>query len=162
MRKFLVSLAMLLALIKQCFADPIPAQHQQAFNLLQIIVPIAINYAWNFAILGFTLHELGVMIGLRFALFILTLTVLGFVIDFVTYFLTLSLGFGFGFGFIFWVIFAGLMLFLLAFSLTKVFFKLSERRCAIAGAIYAIASNPAIGILFVLPLLSKFSLFPPL
>jgi len=148
MRKILLILVTVFLTIGLCSADPIPPDYNS--GILQIIAPIALNYVWNFAILAFVLHRI-VKVNLRFALFILILTVLGLLADLISLIVCLKLPSWIGFTF--WILFAGIVLFALSFSLAKTILKVSTRFCTIAGIVYAIFSHPIIGIKLILPVL---------
>ncbi len=148
MRKILLTLITALSTIGLCSADPIPPDYSS--STLQIIAPIALNYVWNFAILALVLHRV-VKINLRFALFILILTVLGLLADLMS--LIVGLKLPSQINFTFWILSAGIVLFALSFSLAKTILKISTRFCTIVGIIYAIFSHPIIGIKLILPIL---------
>ncbi|GEM_PF-7063294 len=143
MRKILLILVIMLSTIGLSSADPIPSDYSS--NTLQTIAPIALNYVWNFTVLAFVLHRV-VKIGLRFALFILTLTILGLFADLMSLIICIGLKLPSWIGFPFWIIFAGIVLFVLFFLLAKMILRISTKFCTIAGIVYAIFSHPIIGI----------------
>jgi hypothetical protein len=74
----------------------------------------------------------------------------GLIIDTVTFFLKVEAGF------LEWILIVGILLFALSYSLTKLFYKLSNKKCTISGVVYAIASRPLIGITLIIPILARF------
>ena len=133
-----------LVLLNPCLADPIPAPPAHV-----VFIPLLVNYLWNFLILGVVFTSFGIKVkSKRFPLFILVLTLAGLVIDIVTFFLKTS--------FLEWILIVGILLFALSYSLTKLFYKLSNKKCTISGVVYAIASHPLIGITFLIPILARF------
>ncbi|MBC7115284.1 MAG: hypothetical protein PWR13_65 [Archaeoglobi archaeon] len=163
-----ISLMMFLiasAVTGPCLADVIPVPPPPVHvKIIQLAVPILINYLWNFVILGAIFSSFGIRVrSRRFFLFILVLTLTGLIIDVVTLILavgatiTLKLNLFFE-----WIFIVGFLLFLLSFSLTRLFYKLPRRKSIISGLAYAVLSHPIIGITFIIPLLAKFNLVPPL
>ena len=139
-----------LVLLNPCLADPIlvPPAHV-------VFIPLLVNYLWNFLILGVVFTSFGIKVkSKRFPLFILVLTLAGLVIDTVTFFLKTS--------FLEWILIVSILLFALSYSLTKLFYKLSNKKYIISGVVYATASHPLIGITLIIPILARFSLFPSL
>ncbi len=160
----IVGLISLVSLIEPCFADPIPVPPPPTHIVfIQLTTPILINYLWNFTILGVLFHYFKVRIrNKKFALFVLALTFLGLFIDGLSYILALTFA-TLNFPPIFiWFLFAGILLFVSAYSLTRLLYKLPKRRCCVLGIVFGIASNPIVGITFIVPILARFSLLPPL
>ncbi len=160
----MVSLISLISLIEPCFADPIPVPPPPTHIVfIQLTTPILVNYLWNFTILGVLFHYFKVRVrNKKFALFILALTFLGLFIDGLSYALALTFAtLNFPPNFM-WILFAGVLLFIPAYSLTWLVYKLSKRRCCVSGLVFGIASNPIVGITFIVPILARFSLLPPL
>ena len=159
MKYIKMSLILLTALIalKPCFADPIPVPPSPTHVVfIQLTAPVLINYLWNFVIIGAILNSFEIKVkSRRFFLFVLVLTLTGLIIDVATFFLRAD-------NFLGWILVAGISLFVLSFSLTKLFYKLSRQKCIISGLVYAVASHPIIGITFIVPILARFSLVPPL
>ncbi|WP_456330247.1 hypothetical protein [Archaeoglobus sp.] len=159
MKRVVLMLLMVLIILKPCLADPIPAPPPPRHVMfIQLIFPILINYLWNFLILG-TIFSLLFGIEVRskkFPLFVLTLTFAGLIIDMITFILKI------GFNFLGWILVAGASLFAISFILTRLFYQLPKKKCAISGLTYALASHPVVGITYIVPVLAKFSLMPPL
>ena len=153
-----ISLMFLIAsvVINPCLADPIPVPPPPMHVMfVQLAVPILVNYLWNFVILGAIFNSFGIKVkNRRFLLFILVLTLTGLIIDVATFVLKADPNF---FG---WISIVGLLLFLLSFSLTELFYKLPRQKSVISGLAYAVSSHPIIGITFIIPLLARFSLVP--
>lgn len=145
--------------LKPCSADPIPVPPLPAHLIfIQLTLPVLINYLWNLLILSAVFTLFGTKVkSEEFLLFILALTLAGLMIDVAT----LSV-FKASFNFYGWVLIVSILLFALSFNLTKLFYKLPKQKCAISGIIYAVASHPIVGITFIIPILAKFSLVPPL
>jgi len=141
-----------LVLLNPCLADPIPAPPAHV-----VFIPLLVNYLWNFLILGVVFTSFGIKVkSKRFPLFILVLTLTGLIIDTVTFFLKVEAGF------LEWILIVGILLFALSYSLTKLFYKLPNKKCTISGVVYAIASHPLIGITLIIPILARFLSLPPL
>ncbi|MBO8183596.1 MAG: hypothetical protein H0Z28_12550 [Archaeoglobus sp.] len=147
----------ILVTLEPSLADPIPVPPTPTqVVFLQIAVPIMLNYLWNLGVLGIVFYFFKIEVkAKKFLFFILILMLGGLVIDALTLILRFV-------GFIGWVTIVGILLFTLSFSLTKVIYGLGKQRCMALGIVYAVASHPIIGITFILPLLGKFSLIPPL
>jgi hypothetical protein len=148
--RILVLLITFLVLLNPCLADPIPSPPPPTHPVfIQLTFPLLVNYLWNFLILSVVFTSFGIKVkSKRFPLFILVLTLAGLVIDIVTFFLKTS--------FLEWILIVGILLFALSYSLTKLFYKLSNKKCTISGVVYAIASHPLIGITFLIPILARF------
>lgn len=144
--------------INPCLADPIPVPPPPIHvKFLQLAVPILVNYLWNFVILGAIFNSFGIKVkNRRFLLFILVLTLTGLTVDAATFVLNAIINF---FG---WIFIVGVLLFLLSFKLTELFYGLPRQKSIISGLAYAVLSHPIIGITFVTPLLARFSLVPTL
>lgn len=127
------------------------------FLILVVVLPIVVNYLWNLVILGLVFNVFNIKIKeKKFFLYILVLTLAGLVIDIVT----LVMHYVLGLGFFEWTITVGILLFLLSFSLTRLFYRLSRQKCIVSGLVYGTLSHPVIGIMLILPLLEGITPVP--
>ncbi len=147
-----------LTALKPCLADPIPAPPPPPHLIYaQLMLPVLINYVWNLAVLGIVFVLYGIKVRSKmFFLFVLTITITGLAIDAAT-----IIAFAGDFGFQ-WILTTGVLLFFLAFGLTKLFYRLPKQKCAISGLAYSAASHPFIGITFILPALMKLLPYSPI
>lgn len=159
--RFFKRIGLILLLSKPCLADPIPVSPPPAHVMIaQLLAPVLTNYLWNYLVLGVAFTLIGVNVKSRkFPLFILILTLLGLIVDVAMVGIAMFIV---KIGFVEWIIIVGLLLFALSFSLTKLLYKLPKQKCIVSGLAYAVASHPIIGITFIIPILGRFSLIPPL
>ncbi len=147
MRKIIVSAVLISVLASMGIgvADVLPA-HRISFSTILLTI-FLLNYAWNFLIMALAFKVAKIGIDRRYPLYILSITLLGLIVDWISY--VSLLGVNSHFGFVLWILFTATGLFIVAFVVAKALFKADVRSSTIVGLVYSIASNPVIG-LFVL------------
>ncbi len=146
----------LLAALTPCRADPIPVPPPPPHvALAQLALPIIVNYLWNLAVLSVAFALVGVGIRTwKFPTFVFVLTICGLVIDVAAFALADPFSAG-------WIVATGASLFVLSFTLTKLFYRLPNLTCAVPGLAYSIASHPLVGLTLVVLILSEFTPYSP-